>query len=549
MEDFENNLSIFKEILNALPNSIYLKDIQGHYLWLNQAAITQVKLKHLIPDSILGKTDFEVFPETYAIEYSKNDKKVIKTNQGISAEEDIALSDGEKLTQLSFKEPFYSGNPPKLIGLLGYTIDITELNQTKEQLLKEKNKAEAANTAKTAFLYNMRHDIRTPLTGIIGLSDALKTVKDLSKVNEYGHYLALSSRALLEFLNEVLEAIRLDSVELPIVVKPFNLKEIITKVLELNQPRALEKELKLTLDYDEAIPPFLMGDPMRIHRIVLELVTNALNFTEKGYVRVSTSLEKLENRDLVIKLMVEDSGIGLPEDMYQEIFTRFKRLTPSYTGIYKGVGLGLALIKQFITDLDAEIYVASELNKGSLFTCIIPLKKALLDKQISTKFIANQAIVETKIDSPELKAVDTRIHVAKAGSAIKQGIRILLVEDQPMPARMAEDILQGLGCQVDISRTGMDALEQVKKQAYDLIFMDIGLPDIDGLEVTRRIRLTEAEGIHVPIVALTAHADAANKAQSLEIGVDDICNKPLDETMAATVLQRYLSLASLSSLH
>ncbi|WP_019217709.1 sensor histidine kinase [Legionella tunisiensis] len=256
----------------------------------------------------------------------------------------------------------------------------------------------------------MRHDIRTPLTGIVGFSDIIKAEAINPNVKEYAENLVASSHALLGLMDEILEAIRVSSGEIPKVKKKFVLKNIMQHALDLHKSKAAAKRLDLSLDFDKAIPQYLIGDNVRIHRITLELLANALNFTDAGFVKLTVKLASRNNREIIIKLIVEDSGMGVPKDKQQEIFLHFKRLTPSYKGIYKGAGLGLSVIKQFIDDLDGEIYVDSELQKGSTFTCIIPLKIALVedDTGLHEEFEPYHAPSETSIKSSTITAFQTK---------------------------------------------------------------------------------------------------------------------------------------------
>jgi len=289
------------------------------------------------------------------------------------------LPSGEKVVQLSRKKPLLDKNG-NIIGVIGNTVDITYLKEMENELRNQKDKAEAANKAKTEFLENMRHDIRTPLGGIVGFLDLLKDEKNGEKIREHTHILAEAGHELLRFLNAILESVNVGSGEIPFLKKKFNLKTIFENVVKLQQPKANEKKLKLNINFDKNIPQYLISDPIRIYRILLELVVNALKFTDHGYINVNAKLAKKNERDIVLKIEVEDTGSGIPIENQQEIFLRFKRLTPSYEGIYKGTGLGLSLVKQFIDDLGGEIYhEKNSENIGAKFVCIIPAKESLLD--------------------------------------------------------------------------------------------------------------------------------------------------------------------------
>ena len=262
--------------------------------------------------------------------------------------------------------------------MVGISMDITDRKKAEASLVLEKINAEIANNAKTEFLNNMRHDIRTALTGIVGFSELLKNECNIEKIRVFTKSLYQSSNELLRFLNEVLESVQVGSGEIPLFHKRFSLNEILEKVISLHQSIALNKNLDLRLDLDPAIPHYLIGDPIRIYRIILELLANALKFTDEGQVRITTSLAKRFEQQLILKIAIEDTGVGIPLDKQSQLFVRFKRLMPSYEGIYKGMGLGLFIVKQFIEDINAEIELVSIEGKGSRFVCIIPLKIPLL---------------------------------------------------------------------------------------------------------------------------------------------------------------------------
>jgi signal transduction histidine kinase len=217
--------------------------------------------------------------------------------------------------------------------------------------------------------------------GIIGTSQILSRETDLSKIHPFSERLLASSCELLRFLNEIMGSIETSSGLFPLLNKPFSLREILENILRLYRPLAIQKQLTLSLKIDPAIPNDLIGDSVRIYRIVLELVANAMNFTKAGAVKIFANLDKREDRVVRIKLTVEDTGIGIPKDKQSDLFIRFNRLTPLCDGIYQGIGLGLSSVKQFLEDLKGEIYVESDVNKGSQFICVLPLTEQELQPE------------------------------------------------------------------------------------------------------------------------------------------------------------------------
>jgi PAS domain S-box-containing protein len=525
-----------KNLIDNLPGDIYWKDKDGVWSGVNKRGSQSLKQIGFIHDraDVIGKSDYQLFSKETAEEYRQNDLEVMSKKIEITKEETNVLPNGEKIIQLSTKRPLWDkeGN---VVGVVGNTIDISYLKKIEAELKNAKEKAEVASLAKTEFLENMRHDIRTPLTGIVGFADLLKMESDNPLIKEYSENLVASSHALLDLLDEVLEAIRVSSGEIPKLKKKFSLEQTLSHVIELNRARAAQKNLSLSLCVDTTIPNYVIGDKVRLHRVALELIANALNFTDSGFVKLSIILAKRHEGKLVIKLIVEDSGIGIPKDKQQEIYVQFKRLTPSYQGIYKGAGLGLAVVKQFIDELDGEIYIESESRKGTCFTCIIPLQESLLDDAFG---VDNE--LDKTVDTPYESTYAQQINPAICDS-LNHSFRVLVVEDNTIAQTVAKSILGQLGCDTDLAETGKKALELWKNSHYDLVFMDIGLPDVDGYAVTHQIRIQElAKKTHIPIIALTAHAGDENKQRCIEAGMNAVLTKPLTAKSCTDILDAFI---------
>ncbi|KTD56214.1 PAS domain-containing hybrid sensor histidine kinase/response regulator [Legionella shakespearei] len=449
----------------------------------------------------------------------------------------IVRPDGEIRWIMDNGFPIYD-NKGNCCGVTGVAVDITKEKLYESQLEKAKEEAETASKAKSEFLENMRHDIRTPLTGIVGFADMIKMESQELRIKEYAENLIASSHALLDLLDEVLDSIRVSSGDIPNLKKKFNLQKTMRHVIDLNRAKAAERKLALELYVDPAIPQFLVGDKIRLHRIALELVANALNFTEHGSVKLSLLLAKKEGRELVINLIVEDTGIGIPKEKQQEIYIQFKRLTPSYQGIYRGTGLGLSVVKQFVNDLGGEIYVESERKKGTRFTCSIPLNEALLNND----FGVDEEMNEITKASHKTKAIPPKSTEISANELMQKQYTVLIVEDNLIAQSVAKSILNKLNCRADIADTGKKAVELCRTNHYDLIFMDIGLPDIDGYEVTHMIRVQELDTkIHTPIVALTAHGEEDDKTRCINAGMNAVLIKPLTAKACDEILDAFLA--------
>jgi PAS domain S-box-containing protein len=523
-----------ESIIGCMPGNIYWLDKNGVTLGGNDntartfGLASRYEFIGITYDDMAALANWK---EGQGASFRKDDLEVITTGKAKLSVEEPPMTDAEGKTIyfLTSRVPLRDQNN-EITGVLGISIDITERKKMEKSLKEAKEKAEIANKAKTEFLENMRHDIRTPLSGIVGLSELLNTENlDKDKIKEFATNLDKASKELLRFLNEVLESINVASGEIPLLKKKFSLRETLNDLIALHQPFAIEKQLKLTLYFDENIPPYLIGDPIRIYRIILELLVNALKFTKKGHVSIFATLGEKAGKDVVIKISVEDTGVGISLEKQQELFVRFKRLTPSYEGIYKGAGLGLSIVKQFLEDLHGEIYVESNIDKGTKFVCVIPLKETLLKEDP----------FKNTTPSIEMKNSGENNEDKQLGN-FKQ--YVLIVEDQPIAALAAKELLIEQGCEVDIVENGKQAIEQVQKHSYNLIIMDIGLPGIDGYEVTKNIRSLEAKAKHKTfIIGLTGHTDAEKKQLGLDAGMNIVLTKPLTQQILANFLKTFLT--------
>ncbi len=526
--DYAKNIYEYMDnIIANMPVSVYWLNRQGEYLGCsnNFAKLFNLKAR----EEIIGKTYKDLYDEKSGEFYRAIDAEVMDVGIAKTLEEPFYHIDGMQ-TWLSSKVPLRDSKG-QVVGMLGTSINITERKRAEQALKEAKEAAEAANKAKTEFLENMRHDIRTPLSGIVGLAELLNSEDiDKAKIREFTTNLDKASKELLHFLNEVLESINVASGEIPLLKKKFNLRETLENVIKLHQPVAIEKGLTLALFIDEDIPKYLIGDSVRIYRIVLELIVNALKFTKKGHVSVFAKLGKKSGRKVVVKISVEDTGVGISSEKQQDLFVRFKRLTPSYEGIYKGAGLGLSIVKQFLEDVEGEIYVDSHLDEGTKFICVIPLKEPLLEEDPFKD--------TTPIENLKLVTEDNQGLKQNKKPTKRYG---LVVEDQPIAALVEKTLLVEQGCEIDIVENGEAAIQQIQKNRYDFILMDIGLPDTDGYEVTKKIRLLEGDSKHKTfIIGLTGHADAEKKQLGLDAGMNIVLTKPLTQNIFVDLLENFI---------
>ena len=329
-------------------------------------------------ESIIGKTDYDLFPLKTADRFRKHDLEVMKTGKEISIEEPMLLPDGRVLIQLSTKRPLYNKNG-MIAGVVGNTVDITYLKQAEAELLKAREIAEASSRAKTDFLHNMKHDLRTPFCGILSIAELMEKMETDPVKKENLSCIVHSAKILLKHLNEIFEFIQSEECHLPILEKLFDLHELLWDIERIMRPAAKSKQLVLDVTIHSALPRKVMGDRTRTQRILMNLVSNAIKFTHTGSVSLS-AIPYFSEMKLVICFVIKDTGIGIAKECQDVVFEKFNRLNASYSSLYGGKGLGLRMVKIFLDELGGEVEIESEPGAGSVFKIGIPYRLPLLEK-------------------------------------------------------------------------------------------------------------------------------------------------------------------------
>ncbi len=378
-EDINNQLTVLENIIAVMPGNVYWLNKEGVYLGCNDNEAKAVGLKHR--NEIIGKRNEDLSGFVIPEAITPVNIEVMSTGKAITIEEPAILQDGREAVFLSSKVPLYDSKN-NVVGLIGISFDITDRKGEEKELIAAKERAETANKAKTEFLANMQHDLRTPFSGILGFSEILKTEETDPKKKESLNYIAQSAKGLLDQINDIFEYIQSEHGTLPILKKQFDLHKIIQDVRNIMMPAALNKSLQFKLNCESDVPQFVRGDDTRLHRMLINLLSNAVKFTSHGEIEFSVSVAKKTSHEVIINFTIKDTGIGIPDDKQNIIFERFNRLTSAYSGVYVGKGLGLSMVKQFLEEITGEIHVKSKEGQGTTFVVLIPYEIPLLDCSI-----------------------------------------------------------------------------------------------------------------------------------------------------------------------
>lgn len=529
-------VSYYEDIINCMPGNVYWFDKNGVTAGCNQNVLDMFGFKTLDEFKGLAFEDQRTKGgwTLEATEAFKNDTlEVIRTGKPkLNIEEPpIPHHDGRTIYFLSSRVPLFD-HMRNVIGAVGISIDITELKNTQAELKKAKEQAEAASQAKSEFVANMSHDVKTPLAGIIGIAELLShRLKDEN--HELAQILLMSGQQLLNFFDNCLEVFKLENSDIALLTEHFNLKSVLDEIYELFQPAIKTKGLALNINYPDNMPAYLIGSRAGFYRILLNLIGNAVKFTHHGSVTISINYhEKPDTRDILVKLTVADTGIGIAEYKQHIIFERFTRLIPSYKGTYEGNGIGLYIVQRFVNAMQGEIYVKSEVGKGSEFIVICPFQVSTLSDH---ELEENSSHVLT-YEENRIREIEQTIKEKPTKSPPK----ILLVEDNLIAQRMQSSLFLSMSCEIDVVDRGEKALEIFQPGKYDIIFMDVGLPGIQGDIVTKHIRIMEqGSQYHVPIIALTAHTSEDINKHCLTAGMEDVFGKPLSLEQAKKIINHY----------
>ena len=372
-ETLRQRMDMLNYIITKVPGFVFWKDTGLKLMGCNDNFAKQIGFQ--CPEDVVGLTDYDLpWNPEQTKKFIRDDSEILKTGrEKINIEENQRQLNGKDLFLLTSKVPLYDRD--KIAGVLGIYVDVTPLKKAEQALRAEKEKAEAANRLKSDFILNMQHDIRTPISGIYGMTELLINMKIPTDIKSQLTEVAQAAKELLDYCNDILDFSHVEYGSRPVVHQPFSLKQVINSVLQMQKPAARLKKIRLSMHYGKKMPDVMMGDTYRVKRVLINLISNAVKFTSEGYVKISirSETQNLTKREQVIRFSIADSGIGIPAEKIELIYEKFSKITPSNKGLYRGNGLGLRIVKQFIEEMGGNISVNSELNQGTVFQVFLPL--------------------------------------------------------------------------------------------------------------------------------------------------------------------------------
>jgi two-component system CheB/CheR fusion protein len=397
-------------------------------------------------------------------------------------------------------------------GITIIAYEVTDHHNVKEELIASKHIAEhkthiaeEALKFKQQFLSNMSHEIRTPMNSIVGFTNVILKTELNQKQKEFIDAIKKSGESLLILINDILDLAKVDAGKMSFSSDPFSLEECISDIFKLLGVKCQEKNLEFTKKYDASIPKTLLGDSVRLRQIILNLTSNAIKFTPQGNVTISIRIVNEESKKITIEFAVSDTGIGIPDNRLGHIFYNFEQASDEISKEYGGTGLGLSIVKQLVELQGGSLFVQSKVGEGSTFGFLMDFSK-------TTETIPEETVSILNIEENKT-----------------QQIKVLVAEDIALNQMLIKLILADFGFECDIAENGKVVIAKLLEKEYDIILMDLQMPEMNGFEATDYIRNTMK--LQIPIIALTADVTSIDIEKSKKTGMDDYISKPIDEEL------------------
>jgi PAS domain S-box-containing protein len=505
-----------RSLIEASRDPLFTISPEGKITDMNNASI---KITGVAREDLIGTDFFDYFTDPHKAREGYQEVYA----KGFVADYPLTMRD-RALTDVLFNGSVYKDEEGNVLGIVVVARNIAEQKRSERELIEARVAAELATAiaeeaqgnaeeatriatdavkAKQQFLSNMSHEIRTPMNAIIGFTRVVLKTDLSAKQKEYLTAIKMSGDALIVLINDILDLAKVDSGKMTFEQTPFKISSSIAAMLHLFETKIQEKNLNLVKDIDQAIPEVLMGDPARLHQIIMNLLSNAVKFTTRGQITMSVKLVSENEERAVIEFAVKDTGIGILPEKLDKIFENFQQATIGTSRLYGGTGLGLAIVKKLVESQGGSINVQSVIEEGSIFSFTLSFLKT------KTTAVFEEALIEP---DPGIK-----------------NIKVLVVEDMALNQLLMKTLLDDFGFERDIVSNGKLAIEKLLTNTYDIILMDLQMPEMNGFEATEYIRHTLNST--VPIIALTADVTTVDLAKCKSVGMNDYIAKPIDERL------------------
>ncbi|MEI6681589.1 MAG: response regulator [Bacteroidota bacterium] len=516
LKQVSNRLGVRAEelstLLTTIPAYVFFKDIHLNYLIVNKAFSELVGVP---AGEIIGKHAAELFGIDNNEDYNEKERQVIQ--------EGAAFYDIEEQVERNHHQFWVNTNMApirntdnEIIGLIGISWDITERKQHEQELRTAKEHAEAGTMAKNEFIASVSHEFRTPMAGILGLSDILKNTPLSAEQMDLLKGIISSAEGLLVLVDDVLDFSAIEAGKMKLDVQPFILQRVLNEISLVVNLKTREKLLDFEITMQPGIPEVLIGDALRVRQILLNLSNNAVKFTDRGSVKIRVSVADKSAVSATLRFEVADSGVGIAEEAMDSLFKVFSRIKQDNSKLTSGTGLGLSICRKLTDLMGGEIGVQSKIGEGSLFWFTLPFQ-----------------LPAPKIEKP---GIQPPAHLQPFA-----GLHVLVAEDNPINLRIVDFQLRKMGFSVDPVINGQEAFDKFSQNRYDLIILDIQMPVMDGYQVAKKIRESElVSGSHTPVIALTANAMKGDREQYLAAGMDEYVSKPFTHESLLTAINNLL---------
>lgn len=536
----------YKDIFNNSAEGIYQSTESGKLITANQALISLLGYESFEEMQKINLSEVYEDPEerTLFIETLRKEKIIdnhILHLRKKNGEQTIVKINARYINDESTNQLYLEGSMRDIT--MQVHAEIARDNAVKE-LQEEKNKSDRlakeateASNIKGQFLANMSHEIRTPMNGIIGFLDLIEkgTYRDNEELKQFANNAKSSADTLLDIINDILDYSKIESGKMKLEFVPFHLETIVNDSIAVVSGKAMEKGIQVKKIIDTKLPQTLNGDPIKLKQIFINLLSNAIKFSENGDVKISLSMTERKEKKIILNASVEDQGVGIPQNKINILFQPFSQIDNSHSRKYGGTGLGLAICKEFVTMMNGNINVESIEGSGSKFYFTAEFEEVETSKDLKPPSI------DSSVDEMEKNIPAGLVLPVKD---IRSKYKVLLAEDNLVNQKVVTKILQDSGYRLQSVMNGAEAVEAVKGNNYDIILMDIQMPQMNGFEATAQIRQLDGEKAKIPIIALTAHALSGDREKCLAEGMNDYLTKPLRINELIALIDKWLNVRS-----